>query len=135
MSIIAFFVTLTPKFYEPSLRKYRAALFVVVGIGSAFPAIYYVFYRDSNYIPYTDWVLWALGGAFYIGGAAIYAARIPERWWPGTFDFVVSFSFISRVLLTTFGMCASLLQPYVISLLHLTRIMLEDYTLVQQHQI
>jgi len=28
----------------------------------------------------------ALGGAAYIGGALIYVFRIPERWYPGTFD-------------------------------------------------
>ena len=29
---------------------------------------------------------WALGGAVYIIGAAIYALRIPERWYPRKFD-------------------------------------------------
>ena len=32
----------------------------------------------------------AVGGATYIGGAIIYALRIPERWSPKTFDLVGS---------------------------------------------
>lgn len=31
-----------------------------------------------------DWAL--LEGVLYIGGAAIYALRIPEKWSPGRFD-------------------------------------------------
>lgn len=34
------------------------------------------------------WVPWAIGGAIYIGGAIIYGLRIPERWFPKTFDLV-----------------------------------------------
>jgi len=30
---------------------------------------------------------WLLGGIFYVAGAVIYAMRIPERWYPGRFDF------------------------------------------------
>lgn len=31
-----------------------------------------------------------MGGAFYIGGAILYAKRIPEKFYPGTFDIVGS---------------------------------------------
>jgi len=29
---------------------------------------------------------WVMGGMFFLGGAVIYAMRIPERFWPGRFD-------------------------------------------------
>jgi len=32
---------------------------------------------------------WAIGGALYISGCLIYIARLPERFCPGKFDFIV----------------------------------------------
>lgn len=44
-------------------------------------------YSDPQYLPYTDPLLWAVGGGLYIIGAIIYMLRIPERWAPERFDF------------------------------------------------
>lgn len=62
-------------------------MYIIIGIGSAFPGFYYFFFRDANYIPDMNVFHWLLGGVFYVAGAVIYAMRIPERWYPNKFDF------------------------------------------------
>ena len=85
--LFAFFISLHPKFYSPSLRKAWAFMYVFIGVGGAFPGVYYFFFWDKNYIPDMNILHWLLGGIFYVGGALIYAFWIPEWFWPGWFDF------------------------------------------------
>ena len=80
------------------------ALYVFVGVGGVIPAMHNFAIRDPHYIPWTRVHLWAIGGAFYVGGAVIYATKIPERWWPGRFDtFVSPHQLTFRERATTFG--------------------------------
>lgn len=81
--------TLRPKFRQPAYRTTRFLMYVFLGT-SLFVPIFHGAYRYG----------WGrldgmMGLMSYFGlslinfsGAAIYAARLPERWFPGTFDFI-----------------------------------------------
>lgn len=65
-------------------------MFVILGLSAGIPFIYAAAKKDIH-----QWVnpknnVWpyAIGGAVYIGGAIIYALRIPERWIPNKFDLI-----------------------------------------------
>ncbi|KAI9883783.1 MAG: galactokinase [Watsoniomyces obsoletus] len=80
-------VSILPKFRTPSWRPYRAAMFVAMGLSAVFPVFHG--WRLYGLGPMRhqiglDWLV--LQGALYILGAGIYAARVPERLYPGRFD-------------------------------------------------
>ncbi|KAK1831898.1 hemolysin-III related-domain-containing protein [Podospora conica] len=75
-------------FRTPAWRPYRALMFVGLGLSGVVP-ILYMLATDSTYSELNErmglnWVI--LQGAMYIFGAFLYAARWPERRWPGAFD-------------------------------------------------
>ncbi|KAF1987280.1 HlyIII-domain-containing protein [Aulographum hederae CBS 113979] len=79
--------TITPRFRHPTYRPIRATMFVLLGLSAVVP----VFHGMSLYgvekldqLMALKWVV--LQGAFYILGAGLYAARVPERFSPGRFD-------------------------------------------------
>ncbi|KAH7139535.1 hemolysin-III related-domain-containing protein [Dendryphion nanum] len=76
-----------PKFRTPALRPFRALMFVLMGLSAVAPVLHglriYGLEHMRNSVG-LDWVV--LQGALYILGAVIYAARIPEKLKPGTFD-------------------------------------------------
>ena len=90
LGIAALVVSLWDKFAEPAFRPLRALVFVSMGLSSVVPAahllvvdgIYFMFETASLH-----WLL--LMGAFYLIGAALYAFRFPERFFPGKCDYVV----------------------------------------------
>jgi adiponectin receptor len=70
-----------------------------MGLSAVFPIIHGLFafgYRHLNKAIGLSWLV--LQGALYILGAAIYAARIPERVWPGRFDIFFASHQIFHVL-------------------------------------
>jgi len=76
-----------PKFRTPALRPFRALMFVLMGLSAVFPVLHGVRLYGVEHLRKSiglDWVL--LQGALYIAGAAIYAARVPEKWSPGRYD-------------------------------------------------
>jgi len=62
-------------------------MFMLMGLSAVFPVLHGIklygieHMRESTGL---DWVV--LQGVLYVTGAAIYAARIPEKWSPGSFD-------------------------------------------------
>lgn len=66
-------------------------MFIALGLSGVIPALHYVitdgFYHAINFAALGWLVLMAV---LYITGAIIYAARIPERLFPGKFDIWVS---------------------------------------------
>lgn len=93
-STACFIVLLVPKFAQPEYRPCRAFMFIFLGLSAAIPFIYIGYLHgtpDSKYIlpKYHHWP-WLIGGFVYIGGALIYAARVPERFSPKTFDLIGS---------------------------------------------
>ncbi|EPE07041.1 hemolysin-iii channel protein [Ophiostoma piceae UAMH 11346] len=82
-------------FRTPAWRPYRALLFVALGVSGVVPIAHSLFWLESgatlgaryaslNAKIGLGWVL--LQGALYVFGAFLYAARWPERQWPGQFD-------------------------------------------------
>ncbi|VVT50932.1 uncharacterized protein SAPINGB_P002928 [Magnusiomyces paraingens] len=80
-------VSLDSKFRTPDWRPYRAAMFVAFGLSGVFPVITGLFVFGLQETAKRSQLFYLLNEAFfYISGAAIYAARIPERWHPGKYD-------------------------------------------------
>lgn len=80
-------VSTHPKFRTPALRPFRALMFVLMGLSAVIPVLHGVKLYGVDQLRKSiglDWVV--LQGALYITGAAIYAARVPEKWSPGKFD-------------------------------------------------
>ncbi|MCJ1425473.1 hypothetical protein MMC29_003372 [Sticta canariensis] len=80
-------MSVTPKFRTPKWRPFRAAMFVAMGLSAVFPVLHGLLLygmQDMNKQIGLSWVV--LQGFLYVLGAAIYAARVPERLHPGTFD-------------------------------------------------
>ncbi|ORZ34374.1 hemolysin-III related-domain-containing protein [Catenaria anguillulae PL171] len=68
-------------------RVWRTLIYIGSGVLSGLPVIHFLIVSGiPKGIPW--WALhgWLLMGATYIGGAVIYATKIPERWFPGCFD-------------------------------------------------
>lgn len=87
MGILTCVITMWDRFNAPEYRPYRALIFVSLGLISALPVIHFVVLYGSE----LSWQLGAIPqmlsmGGLYIGGAGLYALRIPERWLPGKCD-------------------------------------------------
>lgn len=83
----AIVVSLWEKFAIPRFRPLRAGLFIGLGLSGIIPAIHY----SVNLGFVTAFTAGALGwlilmAILYIGGALLYALRIPERFFPGQCD-------------------------------------------------
>ena len=80
-------VSILPRFRTPQWRPFRAAMFVGMGLSAVVPILHgikaYGLEREMRQIG-LGWLV--LQGLLYILGAAIYAARVPERLRPGHFD-------------------------------------------------
>ena len=80
-------VSTHPKFRTPALRPFRALMFVLMGLSAVFPVLHGARLYGVQHLRKSiglNWVL--LQGVLYISGAAIYAARVPEKWSPGKYD-------------------------------------------------
>lgn len=86
--LTAFVITLLPRFDAPKYRKWRALLFVIVGLSAAGPVFHIIFFRDKELSPAPPYLLLGLGGILYILGAVIYSTRFPERFKKHTFDYI-----------------------------------------------
>lgn len=74
-------------FRTPEWRPYRAMMFIGLGVSGVFPVIHGVAiygFQELNERMGLKFVI--AQGALYILGAGIYAARVPERLSPRTFD-------------------------------------------------
>ncbi|KXJ95718.1 hemolysin-III related-domain-containing protein [Microdochium bolleyi] len=80
-------VSWVERFRTPAWRPYRAGIFVGLGASGVIPVCHalsmYEFYQLDEQMG-LSWVL--LQGFLYIFGAFLYAARWPERSFPGRFD-------------------------------------------------
>jgi adiponectin receptor len=81
-------VSLPDRFQVPEYRTLRAVVFSALGMWGVFPVGHQLLLHRGAWAVRTAFGLDALMGAIYLGGAAIYACRIPERWYPGRFDLV-----------------------------------------------
>ncbi|KAJ1331449.1 adiponectin receptor [Microdochium nivale] len=80
-------VSWVEKFRTPAWRPYRAGIFVGLGASGVIPichALSMYGFRQLDAQMGLSWVLFQ--GVLYIFGAFLYAARWPEKSFPGTFD-------------------------------------------------
>lgn len=75
-----------PVFQTTEYRPIRAAMFCGMGLWGVVPMIHGVMlYWGQPEVQRA--LLWdVLMGVIYLGGAGVYALRVPERWKPGAFD-------------------------------------------------
>lgn len=86
-SVITFILCMIPQMSTPRLRPFRATMFVVLGVSTAFPLFYIAYGADKRYVN-PEWLrapYWK-AAFFYIVGAVLYALRMPERYFPKRFD-------------------------------------------------
>lgn len=80
--------SLVPAFQAPELRPLRAALFSCMGVSGFVPVAHKLVLYGGRREAVVTAGYEALMGGLYGLGAAVYAARVPERWFPGRFDLV-----------------------------------------------
>uniref|UniRef100_A0A0D3HUY5 Uncharacterized protein n=1 Tax=Oryza barthii TaxID=65489 RepID=A0A0D3HUY5_9ORYZ len=81
--------SLVPAFQSPGLRPLRAALFSGLAASGVVPVAHKLaLYGGAVREAATSARCEAAMGALYALGVAVYAARVPERWFPGRFDLV-----------------------------------------------
>lgn len=92
LGISCIVVSLWDKFSTPQFRAVRAGMFIALGLSGLIPALHYILvfgsYKAFN-VGALGWLI--LMAILYITGACLYAARIPERLFPGKFDIWVIF--------------------------------------------
>ncbi|XP_071964890.1 adiponectin receptor protein-like isoform X2 [Antedon mediterranea] len=87
LGLISAVVALRDKFSTPAYRPIRAAVFITLGLSAIIPAIHFVILNGFTLALQAGSLQWmVLMGSLYIGGAVLYAARIPERLFPGKCD-------------------------------------------------
>jgi len=79
-------VTLLERFQSSSYHAHRAVLFVTLGLWGIVPITHIMIINGGAKEVLTAMQLDLLMGVIYIGGAAIFATRVPERFKPGAFD-------------------------------------------------
>jgi adiponectin receptor len=80
--------SLVPAFQAPELRPLRTALFSLMGVSGLFPMAHKLLLYGGRREAVAMACYEALMGALYGLGAAVYAARVPKRWFPGRFDLI-----------------------------------------------
>ena len=87
MGVACIIFSLWDRFSRPEFRVVRAGIFIALGSCGVIPGIHYLMtfgsYKAFN-VGALGWFL--LTAALYLVGACLYAARIPERLFPGKFD-------------------------------------------------
>ncbi|XP_054708522.1 adiponectin receptor protein-like [Uloborus diversus] len=80
-------VSLWDKFSEPQFRWLRAGVFAGFGLSGVIPAVHYLVVKGFLQAVYHASFGWlCLMGSLYLLGAAFYALRVPERFFPGKCD-------------------------------------------------
>ena len=87
LCIVCVSVSMMNKFHTPKFRSTRYIVFVAFGLYGVVPGVH-IYLRDGYALASHAYALWGIlfMAALYIGGGALYAMRIPERFWPGKFD-------------------------------------------------
>jgi adiponectin receptor len=92
-------VCIIPRFRTAEWRPFRASMFVAMGLSAVFPVAHGLMSYGVEQMTRQIGLFWlVLQGFLYILGAVLYAARVPERLWPGKFDILGSSHQIFHVL-------------------------------------
>jgi len=84
LGCVVFIVVIWPDLRGPKYRILKTVCFIAMGFSGCVPLIHFQYLLGSMHFM-TYWLL--VMGACYLTGAAIYVLQIPERWWPGYFDY------------------------------------------------
>ena len=91
--------TMSEKFRKPAYRPIRVAMYSFLGLSAFVPVAHGVLVNGWAMQNEQQSVTYFIGlGLLNFTGAAIYAARIPERWYPRAFDIYGSSHQIMHVL-------------------------------------
>jgi adiponectin receptor len=81
------YFTVAKAYTKPEFRLFRTFLFIALGLSAILPLIHGGVVYGLTFIRHAFSLVWlVVMAALYIGGALLYAYRIPERFTPGTFD-------------------------------------------------
>ncbi|KAJ3373431.1 Adiponectin receptor protein 1 [Allomyces arbusculus] len=70
-------------------RVWRTLIYITSGLVAGLPVFHFLMVHGVPHdAPWWATYGWLVMGATYIAGAAVYAAKIPERWFPGKVDLV-----------------------------------------------
>lgn len=102
LCVVCIAISLLSRFNTPRYRMTRFVVFVTFGLYGVVPFVQ-IFLRDGYTQASDAYALWGIiiMAALYIGGGALYAFRIPERFWPGMFDVWASSHQIFHVCVMT----------------------------------
>ncbi|KAL9052651.1 MAG: hypothetical protein Q9162_005278 [Coniocarpon cinnabarinum] len=76
-----------PNFNRPDMAWKRVGFYIALGATSIVPVMQIMYERGFTWMIYFySPILKSI--AVYIGGAVLYASKVPERWCPGMFDYV-----------------------------------------------
>ncbi|GMR63036.1 hypothetical protein PMAYCL1PPCAC_33231, partial [Pristionchus mayeri] len=119
LGVAAGFVSMLDKFAESAFRPIRAGVFVAMGLSGVVPAVHYMLTDGiDSMINENAFLHLLLMAGLYIVGAGIYAARTPERFFPGKCDIW----FQSHQLFHTCVVIAALVHYYGISKMAMVRL-------------
>uniref|UniRef100_A0A8C3HEZ0 Adiponectin receptor 1 n=1 Tax=Chrysemys picta bellii TaxID=8478 RepID=A0A8C3HEZ0_CHRPI len=94
LGISAIIVAQWDRFATPKHRQTRAGVFLGLGLSGVVPTMHFTIaegFVKATTVGQMGWFF--LMAVMYITGAGLYAARIPERFFPGKFDIWVSTAF------------------------------------------
>ena len=80
-------VLMCPQFENNALRAFA---FIIFGCAVLVPVIFLCYTYDPVYSLHPNLGMYGIGLLMYILGLIVYLGRIPERWFPGKFDFLGS---------------------------------------------
>lgn len=87
LGFITAVVAMNDRFRTPRWRKYRAAIFVGLGLSAVFPVVHAMLIYHHTVLQKHMGLYWLLlSGGLYIFGAYLYAIRFPEKKFPGKVD-------------------------------------------------
>jgi adiponectin receptor len=81
--VLGFLVSVLPRFRPIKYRVLKCLMFITMGVFGVVPLAHLVI--DMGKMHFIVYYLLFMG-ACYIGGAIIYLAQVPERYYPGFFD-------------------------------------------------
>jgi channel protein (hemolysin III family) len=87
LALVVFAIVVLPSFRHVQFRGLKVGCFIGLGLAGMVPFMHFCIHLGE--IHFTFYWLLAMG-ACYIGGAMIYLFQVPERWFPGYFDFFFS---------------------------------------------
>ncbi|EDR08031.1 uncharacterized protein LACBIDRAFT_184966 [Laccaria bicolor S238N-H82] len=91
VGVCAAYIVLNPEYAKPSHRGARTAVFIGLGLCAVIPVTHLSLTHGFNELISSMGFGWLLAsGALYIGGALLYANRIPEKLAPGSFDYFLA---------------------------------------------